>query len=172
MNALVHLGAVAAAAAVNLVATVALCRSGRQRMLGAMAWGAAIGFAALAALGATVSLPLADRLVDVLTYACACYVFVHFNNMGETARRVRLVRELAAAPSGLTEPELVARYGAREMIDRRLERLVDSRQIRRDGGRLTIANPSVLWMARLIGLAKRVVLGERRERAWPRASAR
>jgi hypothetical protein len=168
VSALAHLGAVALAGAVNLAATVALCRAAPRRgLFVAEAVGAALGLAFLAAALAVLGGGVADALVDLATYACAAYVLFHFNNMGETARRVRLARELAAAPDGLAESELVARYGAREMLDRRLARLVAAGQIRLAGDRLTIANPSVLWMARAVGLAKRNVLGARRERAWP-----
>jgi len=174
MNGLAHLAAIALATGADLAVTVALCRATRIGIFGAEAIGAALGLGVLAAAApALAGWPDgADALVDVATYACACYALFHLHNMGETARRVRLVRELAAAPDGLVEAELIARYGAREMMDRRFARLVEAGQIRRDGARVTIANRSVLWMARLIGVAKLVVLGARRERAWPETRAR
>ena len=169
MSAFAHPLAVALAAAVNLAVTVALCRASRIGIYGAEAIGAALGLGALILVAPALAgwSDGADVAVDLATYACACYALFHLHNMGETARRVRLVRELAAAPEGLTETDLIARYGAREMMDRRLQRLSEAGQIRRQAGVVTIANPSVLWMARLVGVAKRVVVGGRRARGQP-----
>ena len=100
---------------------------------------------------------------DALLYASFCYVYFHWNNMGETARRIRMLRELAAAPEGLTFEDMVRRYSAREILERRLERLSAAGQIRETGGRLVLTSATVLLSARLVGLAKQIVFGGRSE---------
>jgi hypothetical protein len=97
------------------------------------------------------------HLSNVVVYICFSYVFFHWNNMGETGRRVRLAIELRNAPDGLTRAELVARYGHREIVDRRLGRLIESRQIEEIGSRYHVRNLSVLAMARIIALLKLVL---------------
>ena len=108
--------------------------------------------------------PSADvATADVLLYLAFCYVYFHWNNMGETARRIRMLRELAAAPGGLTFEEMVARYSAQEILERRLERLSAADQIDETDGRLVLTSRSVLLSARLVGLAKQIIFGGRSE---------
>jgi hypothetical protein len=96
-------------------------------------------------------------LAELCIYLCFGYCFFHFNNMGETARRVRLAIELHRAPQGLTRAELLVRYGAREIIDRRLARLLESGQIRERQSHYVLGNRSVLVMARIVALFKLVL---------------
>ena len=108
--------------------------------------------------------PSADvAIADALLYAAFCYVYFHWNNMGETARRIRMLRELAAAPEGLSFEEMVARYSAQEILERRLERLTAAGQITESDGRLVLTSHSVLLSARLVGLAKQIIFGGRSE---------
>ncbi len=97
------------------------------------------------------------HLLNLVIYGCFSNAYFHWNNMGETARRVRLMIELLAAPTGLTRAELINRYGSREIIDRRLGRMLESRQIREVGSRLRLGNASFLAMARIVGLFKRLL---------------
>lgn len=96
-------------------------------------------------------------LANATIYACFSYVYFHWNNMGETARRVRLVLELRAWPEGLSRAEIVKRYGHREMIDRRIVRLVESGQIQLIDSRYFLGKPAVLAMARIMSLLKRLL---------------
>ena len=98
---------------------------------------------------------------NVLLYATFCYVYFHWNNMGETARRIRMLRELESAPEGLTFEEMVARYSAREILERRLKRLTEGGQISETEGRLVMTSRTILLSARLVGLAKWIVFGAR-----------
>src|SRR5207248_2028791 len=70
-----------------------------------------------------------NQLANAAIYLSFSYVYFHWNNMGETARRIRLVIELQQAAQGLTRAQIAVRYGHREIIDRRLARLLESRQI-------------------------------------------
>lgn len=120
------------------------------------------GFVAGAALLIAGSLvwrarPIGAHLADFGMYVCFAYIYFHWNNMGETGRRVRLLIELANAPAGLTRRQLLARYSAKEIVDRRVSRLLESNQVVASGSRLTLGNPSVLAMTRIIGLVKRIL---------------
>jgi hypothetical protein len=106
---------------------------------------------------------------NAATYLCFCYVYFHFNNMGETARRIRLLRELVMAGRPLTLADIAARYGAGDIIGRRLARLLAAAQVREIDGRYILADRSVYRMAWAVNLAHRVVFGVRRRNLLERA---
>jgi hypothetical protein len=97
------------------------------------------------------------HLLNLAIYACFSYAYFHWNNMGETGRRVRLMIELRTAPEGLTRAELLARYGNHEIINRRLDRMIGSHQIYQVGTRFRLGNQSFLAMARIVALFKRLL---------------
>ncbi len=99
-------------------------------------------------------------LIHLLTYGCLGYCYFHFINLGETGRRIRILRELKDAPDGLTLKEFLARYNAKEIIERRLSRLVATGQIVIRDGRFYIGKPVVLAMARILVGFKLLVLGK------------
>jgi hypothetical protein len=129
--------------------------------------GAAAGLAVLVSLSVwapRAGVNTADGITaNTLIYLMFCYVYFHWNNMGETARRVRLLRELHDAPQGLTDAELQARYPAREILEHRLRRLIEARQIAEHDSRLFLTSTAVLRSARLVGLAKWLIVGDRSE---------
>lgn len=141
--------------------------AGRGRLLKSQIGGTVTGFVALgllSAAGPDGSARSADVLVaNLLLYVAFCYVYFHWNNMGETARRIRLLRDLYDAPEGLTVQELQNRYPAREILTRRLKRLIDGGQISDRDGRLFLTSPAVLASARLVGLARWLIFGGRSE---------
>lgn len=138
-----------------------LCRSG-------VIFGAFAGV--LAALGLTAGLSAAglessgagagDLLANVLLSAVLGYGYLHFVNLGSTARRLRLLHELEGAPGGLTETEILARYNGAEVVARRVERLVSSGQVDFDGRRYR-PNPSAMRLAAVCFMAlKRLIYGK------------
>lgn len=117
---------------------------------------AALAFVVIAGWPVTVG-HIGSWLAELCIYFCFSYSYFCLNNMGETSRRVRLAIELSRAPQGLTRDELLARYSAREIVDRRLGRLLKSGQIREQEGRYVLGNQSVLTMARIVGLFKLIL---------------
>ena len=105
-----------------------------------------------------------DLLANLVAYGALGYGYFHFVNLGETARRIRILRELAESEGGLTLGELLARYNAREIVQRRLKRLLDTRQVVLRDGRYRIGRTAVLRMAEAMALMKRLLLGGSRER--------
>ncbi|OGS08967.1 MAG: hypothetical protein A2270_04685 [Elusimicrobia bacterium RIFOXYA12_FULL_51_18] len=100
---------------------------------------------------------------DILCYGAFGYCYFHFLNLGETARRIRLVRELYERLEGLSEPEILRRYNSREILAVRMARLLKNGQILSHGGRYFTGKSAVLLMARMVTLAKIMVIGKKSE---------
>ncbi|MEE8293143.1 MAG: hypothetical protein V3R22_01860 [Kiloniellales bacterium] len=155
----------------NMAAQVAVYRlwNTEGRLFRSQMAGAVTGLAVLVVLSVSVRGPgtsAADSATaNALIYLAFCYVYFHWNNMGETARRIRLLRELYDTPQGLTDAELHARYPAREILEHRLRRLIEARQIAERDSRLFLTGTAVLRSARLVGLAKWLIIGGRSELA-------
>lgn len=101
--------------------------------------------------------------VNLIIYLCFSYCYFNFINMGETARRIRLLRELDEAPAGLTMKEILKRYNAQEIINIRMNRLMHNGQIVLRGGRYYVGSPVMLLISKAIVLMKLVVLGKKSE---------
>lgn len=100
----------------------------------------------------------ASALYAALAYALLAYSYFHLFNMGETARRVRILIELREH-GNISVEELKAFYDAGAILDRRLERLVALGQVRLEGGsvvldsrRLYRAAAVMDWWGRILGL--------------------
>jgi len=129
--------------------------------------GAAVLLALLAALTWPLPLGAPDRAglaaAAALTYGALGYCYFHFVNLGATARRIRLMAELVAAPRGLTREEIRACYSAREIVARRFDRLLGTGQIVRDGDRYRPGGRTLLLSARLMVALKIITQGKRSE---------
>ena len=102
-------------------------------------------------------------LLNSIAYAAFGYCYFHFINLGETARRVRIVREFWESQTELSMDELIGRYNASEIIDVRLQRMIRNKQIIEKDRRYYIGNPVMLYMAKLIVLMKQILLGKKGE---------
>lgn len=76
---------------------------------------------------------LMSWLYAFITYNVLAYCYFHLFNMTETARRLRILRELYYS-GGLKEQELPGTYNADDMIRNRIERLLSLGQIKKTGG--------------------------------------
>ncbi len=161
-----------AALALNIVCQVAVCRlAPRASLLRSLVLGFGLGAMFLllyhAAAWALAGQPLAQAagllIANLATYGALGYCYFHFVNLGETARRIRLVRELHQAPAGLTYPEILLRYNAAQITDLRMQRLLKTRQVALRQGRYFIDRPLFLAISKLMVALKVVVLGKRSE---------
>lgn len=164
----IPVAAFATDAATQVLALRAAPRLGVYRShLAGFGAGAAVLLALLALLPWPEQLAARDRAgaaaAAALTYACLGYCYFHFVNLGATARRIRLMAELAAAPEGLTREGVLARYGAREILGRRFDRLVATGQLVRDGERYRPGGRALLLSARLVVALKIITQGKRSE---------
>jgi hypothetical protein len=101
--------------------------------------------------------------VNFLTYSALAYCYAHFINLGEGARRIRIIRELYKSETGLTLDELLKIYDCRQMVENRINRLIRSGQIVLRNNRYFIGKPTMLFIARIILVMKLIVLGKRSE---------
>jgi hypothetical protein len=105
---------------------------------------------------------IAILVTNLITYISLGYGYFHFINLGETARRIRILRELYESNDGFSLEELLVRYNAKEIIERRLSRLINNRQIIYKDERYYIANPTMLFITKIIVGMKSVILGKLR----------
>jgi hypothetical protein len=151
------LGAVAAAIVADIAAFVAV-----RRAAPAARRGVAHSSALLAALTVVTVLAKIELLLAGWAMAvCNAYVLFHLDNMAETARRIRILRELREAPEAMTRQALLAAYSPREVFDRRVARLLLAGQCREEGGRLVATGDSYAAMERIVRGLARVVLPRR-----------
>lgn len=104
-------------------------------------------------------------IVNIMTYSLLGYCYFHFINLGETARRIRILRELYESKEGLAMKEILQKYSAEEIIAKRISRLINHGQIVLKDGRYYIGNPTMLFIAKIMYAVKCVVLGKGNERA-------
>jgi len=100
---------------------------------------------------------------NMIIYFSLGYCYFHFINLGITARRIRILRELHASGEGLSLNELLEKYNAGDMIDRRVERLLNSGQIICRDGKYHTGKPAMLLMSLIIVAMKRFILGKKSE---------
>jgi hypothetical protein len=112
-------------------------------------------------------------LAWALAYIALAYLYVFgFFNLGESARRVRLLIELdAAGARGLTLGDVLAAYNARMIVDARLGRLLAGGQIEERHGRYVIKRKTALLVARLLVVLKIIFLGSGSEFGAGRSAA-
>lgn len=101
-------------------------------------------------------MPVALTYVAVV-YASIAYSYFHLFNMSETARRIRILRELHAAGS-LTAEEISRLYSGASVLEARFDRLVATRQLQMQAGRFVEAGRP-LYIAACLVRAWRLVLG-------------
>lgn len=145
----------------------------RVAVLKSEAFGFALGLAAVLAVNwdqwSTCCLELSELwaglISDMLLYGLLSYCYFHFVNLSVTARRIRILRDLArAGADGLSRDELIAHYGPADIVGIRLGRLLGSGQIvQRDGRYYGGRRFPVYWIAQAVFLMKLLVMGKRSE---------
>jgi hypothetical protein len=103
-------------------------------------------------------------LSNGIIYFFLWYCYFNFVNMGETARRIRIITELYYAPEGLTTEEILERYNAEAIIQKRLTRLIHNKQVIIAEGRYKINSLLLLSVAKVLVLMKSIVFGKKRTR--------
>ena len=157
----------------NVAVQVAVCRW-QRRLLRSVVIGFAAGLAGVLACttlaGCLVPLPAAELAgqlaVNLMTMALLGYGYFHFVNLGETARRVRILSEVVEAGGSLSLEEVLGRYNARDMVANRLGRLLRNGQVVARDGRYFIGRRSVLRMARAMEWVRSILGMSRRDRPF------
>lgn len=106
---------------------------------------------------------ISGLITNLLIYSALGYCYFHFINLGETARRIRILRELYDSQKGLSLDEILDRYNAKYIVAMRIGRLIYNGQIIEKDGRYYIGSPVMLFISRSITMLKFIVLGKRSE---------
>lgn len=137
----------------------------------------AVGLAATSLISVAVCLKGADGgrilpflLVNGGTYAALGFGYFHFVNLGVTARRPRILREVFEAGGVLPLDDLFVRYSGAHIVGQRMVRLLGSGQVVERDGRYYIGigpwpgrRPAMLWITRILFAFKVLVLKKRSE---------
>jgi len=104
-------------------------------------------------------------IANLFIYFVLGYCYFNFICLGETARRIRILRELYDSKDGLSLEDLLKRYNAREIIEKRIERLKNNGQVISGNEKYYIGNnQAMLLIAKIIVLLKVVISGKRSEK--------
>ena len=106
---------------------------------------------------------LPPNIANIAGYMVLGYCYFHFVGLSETARRIRLLAEIYASADGLSLEEMLARYNAREIVEKRIDRLLNNGQLGFKDGKYFIGRPVVLLIAGGAILSKLLFLGRRHE---------
>ena len=106
---------------------------------------------------------IASIFVNVITYIALGYGYFHFINLGETGRRIRILRELYESKAGLSQKEIMERYNVKEILEKRINRLINNGQIVYKDGKYYIASPIMLLIVRTTDLMKIILTGRKSE---------
>jgi len=122
-------------------------------LLPVVSWGLVRLMSGLRA-GAVSYLP--DLLYLVLLYGVAAYVYFHFFNMSDTARRIRIL-VAASGEQGTPFVSVPLGYTVRRMIENRLERLLALGELTIENGRYRIGRGVLLPPARMVAWCRRLL---------------
>lgn len=151
---------------VNVLCQAACARLRAASLLGSVFVGFGVGAlvcAGLAMSGTGAGQDLGGAAVLVLfclaTYGLIGYCYFHVVNMLVTARRIRILRQISLQPEGMMREEILAVYGARDMVAKRLARLLDKGQIQLEGGRYRLLPGAMRGITRAMRALKALVYG-------------
>lgn len=99
----------------------------------------------------------------LVIYNTLSYCYFHVFNLSETARRIRILNEIDKARQ-LRASDIASMYDVEDMIETRLERLVEMQQIKQSNGRYTLDR-------RLLYVAAKVIAGWRDFLGFPSLTA-
>lgn len=102
-------------------------------------------------------------VANLIIYFSLGYCYFHFINLGETARRIRILRELYDSKEGLSMAGITGRYSSKEIFEKRITRLINHGQVIFKNDRYYIGNPVMLFVAKIILLMKVILLGRKSE---------
>jgi hypothetical protein len=120
-----------------------------------------IGLFMLLGLEMRFSVPLALDIANFVIYSASAFLYFSFFNIGETSVRIRILRELAQAPSGLSAEELIEKYSVQTMINARIERMLANGEMLLRGGRYYYSgHPKFLILAKRCQALQRLILGQ------------
>jgi hypothetical protein len=95
---------------------------------------------------------------DLAIFGCLSFLFFNFVNAGESAIRVRILRELREMPGPVREADLLAVYNDQIILEARLGRMMRNGQLGCEDERYRLLSPMLAWMAEFFRVLKRLLL--------------
>lgn len=102
-------------------------------------------------------------LVNVPAYMALSFCYCNFVLLGRTSVRIRIYSEIVDTPEGVCLQDFLIEYDERALMKKRVERLIESRDIIEKNGRYYAGRSRFVHVARIIFLAKRMILGRESE---------
>ncbi|MBU1042614.1 MAG: hypothetical protein KKF77_16090 [Proteobacteria bacterium] len=103
---------------------------------------------------------LAYAVLNLAAYWGLAFGYFTFVNLNIASLRIRILKELLASPrQRLDTADLLTRYDAKAVLEKRLERLVDGRQLELRNGRYHSGQSVFLTLARVMDALKWAILG-------------
>jgi len=103
---------------------------------------------------------LAYAALNLAAYWGLAFGYFGFVNLNIASLRIRILKELLTSPGQrLDTADLLARYDAKAVLEKRLERLVDGRQLELRNGRYHSGQPVFLTLSRVMDALKWAILG-------------
>lgn len=100
-------------------------------------------------------------VVNFLIYSLLGFCYSNFITLGETARRIRILRELYDYNEGLSMEEILERYNAKEIIKMRISRLIKNGQVIYKDKKYYLNGYTILLITKIIIFIKMLILGKR-----------
>lgn len=99
-----------------------------------------------------------------IVYSSFAYIYFNFFVLSETARRIRILHEIYKAGS-LSQKDIIDLYKLSDIINIRLKRLVEMKQLSCENGYYSIDGKILYWPAFFISLWRNILGFERGQKA-------
>ena len=99
----------------------------------------------------------AQSSLNIISFIALGYCYFHFCNLGETGRRIHIIREIWDNNNSLSMNNLLESYNAKTIIHARLQRMINSKQIFYQDNKYFTKNSPMLYMAKSMALLKSVL---------------
>ena len=110
-----------------------------------------------------ISLLASDRISLILTnliiYSLLSFWYFVFITIAHTALRTRIIFEIHNSPDGISEKEIIKRYNSKDIVKKRINRLVNSGQLIIKNERYFIGKQGILWYAKFLQFMQHLVFG-------------
>jgi hypothetical protein len=98
-----------------------------------------------------------------ISYASLAFCYLAFLGIGETSIRTRLLAEIKGKADGLSEADVLRLYNIQNMVDVRIERLIQKGQVVQKGGRYHIDSRLLIFLGQVVTICKLIVLQKKSE---------
>ena len=102
-------------------------------------------------------------ITNLAIYSIFGYWYLIFITMSHIALRTQMVIEIHNSKAGLSMEEILNRYNSKDILEKRISRLINNRQLIYRDKKYFIGKSGILWYANLLKLMRFIILGEKGE---------